>query len=157
MPWLSVLKWGAPRRRRWIWSPLSRGWKCSSIFRTGSRSGWAAGSTRRRSCASGRRRSAVSTGHCPLARRVVSLLLTNSAQCGHAWALPCLCRPRAFHLRPVLNSEGFTFHFLHRKVTYSCSVTNEFGIPRNEACLLWRLCFYFPYIWEIGILSALNE
>lgn len=57
-----------------------------------------------------------------------------------------------------LNSEGVTFHCLHGKVTYSCSVTNELGVPRNEAfAFCGGAVFISPTIWKIGILSALNE
>lgn len=118
MPWLSVLKWGALRRQRWIWRPPSQEWKCSSIFLIGSPSGWAAESTLRRRSASGLRRNAVSTG-CP--GHISAVQQVHPSVSAHppapwnsaVWVLPCLCHLLAFDCRPViLILEVWLFTFL---------------------------------------------
>lgn len=162
MPWLSVLKCGAPRRWRWTWRPLSQGWKCSSICWTGSPSGWAAGSTRRRSCASGRRRSAVSTGCCPGPTWVLvvhhprsrsrCLCPDGSVEWRGVWT-PGFCPASATYLPLTLGQwlEFWEFHFLLSSLQSGLFLLSlmSCGIPRNNACPLWRLSFYFPYICEV--------
>lgn len=87
----------------------------------------------------------------PEAHPGVSALMASLSgeRCGlwESGVRPCLCHSLTLDLRPVtwilrvslssLQSGLFLLSLM------SC------GIPRNNACPLWRLSFYFPYIREI--------